>query len=319
MAEHLRRPTALVVGDVMNDIVVRPGGPLAPGGDRAATIRMRPGGSGANQAAWLAAEGVAVRFAGRVGAGDFDGHARLLAESGVDARLAVDRGLPTGAIVNISFGGERSFYTDRGANDALCGEDLPPALLDGVSHLHISGYSLFAAGPRAAVRSLMREAARRQIAISVDPASWTRLEEAGAAEFFQWTRGAAMLFPNEREAASLVGAHDVAAQLGGLLQHYRLVVLKRDEKPAIAATRDGKRCEASPPKVEIVDATGGGDAFLAGFLAAHLRGEPLQSCLAAAVLRGAAAVTIIGGRPPSNIATAHLLPSLGEGGREAAG
>ena len=60
----------LLVGDVMTDIVVRPEGPLARGSDRRATIRIGPGGSAANQAAGLAAFGVAVDFVARVGAAD---------------------------------------------------------------------------------------------------------------------------------------------------------------------------------------------------------------------------------------------------------
>ncbi len=63
----------LVIGDVMTDIIVRPEGPLAPGSDRRAAIVFEPGGSAANQAAWLAHFGVAVDFVARVGAADLAG------------------------------------------------------------------------------------------------------------------------------------------------------------------------------------------------------------------------------------------------------
>src|SRR4051812_23454411 len=116
----------------MTDIVVRPEGPVALGSDRRATIRTLPGGAGANQAAWLATEGISVVFAGRVGSPDHERQAQLLADCGVDARLAVDDELPTGALVTLlSPDGERSFLTDRGANLRLCRADLPGALLDG--------------------------------------------------------------------------------------------------------------------------------------------------------------------------------------------
>jgi len=55
----------LVVGDVMPDVIVRPHGPMVRGSDRAATIRNSPGGSGANQAAWIGHLGGRVAFAGR--------------------------------------------------------------------------------------------------------------------------------------------------------------------------------------------------------------------------------------------------------------
>ncbi len=160
-------PKALVVGDVMTDIVVRPEGPLAHRADTRATIRALPGGSGANQACWLDAEGVETRFAGRVGAADLERQAALLSASGVDARLAADDALPTGTLVTLLSpdAGERSFLTDRGANVALCRADLPHALLDGIDLLHVSGYALFEAGPRAAVRELLAEASRRNIPV----------------------------------------------------------------------------------------------------------------------------------------------------------
>ena len=63
-------PRILVIGDVMTDVIVRPEGPLARGSDRRASIAFKPGGSAANQAAWLASFGVEVDFVGRVGAAD---------------------------------------------------------------------------------------------------------------------------------------------------------------------------------------------------------------------------------------------------------
>ena len=66
------RRRVLVVGDVMTDVICAPDGPIEIGSDRRATIRSRPGGSGANQAVWLAAFGVAARLASRIGSADFD-------------------------------------------------------------------------------------------------------------------------------------------------------------------------------------------------------------------------------------------------------
>lgn len=62
--------TVVVVGDVMNDVVVRARGPVEVASDTDSEIRSSPGGSGANQAAWLATLGVAVIFYGRVGGAD---------------------------------------------------------------------------------------------------------------------------------------------------------------------------------------------------------------------------------------------------------
>ena len=114
------RPRILVIGDVMTDIIVRPEGPLARGSDRRASIAFLPGGSAANQAAWLASFGVGVDFVGRVGAADVQSETARLKAVGVTPWLAGDAERPTGRLIAlIDASGERSFLTDRGANDAL--------------------------------------------------------------------------------------------------------------------------------------------------------------------------------------------------------
>ena len=101
----------LVVGDVMTDIIVRPHAALARGSDTAATIRDRPGGSGANQAAWIAALGGSVAFFGRAGAADCAAQAAALRRHGVQAHLAADADLPTGRLVTLQ-PGERRLISD---------------------------------------------------------------------------------------------------------------------------------------------------------------------------------------------------------------
>jgi sugar/nucleoside kinase (ribokinase family) len=292
-------PRVLVVGDVMTDIVVRPEGPIAYGSDRRATIRMLPGGAGANQAAWLATEGVPVVFAGRVGRDDCERQAKLLAECGVEPCLAIDDELPTGMLVTLlSPGGERSFLTDRGANLRLCRVDLPDTLLDEVDLVHVSGYSLFAPGPRAAVLDLLAEVRRRGLPFTVDPASYSFLEDVGAGQFLDWTRGARICLPNADEAAVLAGTPELDEQLKRLTRTYTIVVVKRGAEGAAAAIAGrAERWSVAAPTVEVVDTSGAGDAFFGGFLAAYLRGEPIEACLRRGVAAGSYAVTTLGARP----------------------
>ena len=85
----MSEPGILVVGDVIDDTVVIPSGPIRPDTDTTSTIRRVAGGSAANTAAWLAALGADVSFVGAVGKADVARHAALL--PGVDAHLqAVD-------------------------------------------------------------------------------------------------------------------------------------------------------------------------------------------------------------------------------------
>jgi len=288
----------LVVGDVITDIICKPEGPLVKGSDRRASIVARGGGSGANQAVWLASFGLDVRFAGRVGAADAAGFAAAFAADGVEARLAGDPELPSGAIVTIlDPSGERSFLTDRGANAALCAADLPGSLLDGCAALVVSGYALFEAGPRAAVLALMAEARRRQVPVAVDPASVGFLEEVGPAHFLDWTRGAAIIFANEAEAQTLSGEAELEAQMRCLGRDFGRVVVKLGQSGAALGGATGVALRQPAQTVEAIDTTGAGDAFAAAFLAAELAGMVPGECLAQAVAAGSAAVQQLGGRP----------------------
>jgi sugar/nucleoside kinase (ribokinase family) len=293
--EARRRSSILVIGDVMMDVIVRPEGPVAAGSDRRASIAVRPGGSAANQAAWLASFRVSVDFVARVGSSDIERETTRLQAIGVTPHLIGDSAHETGRLVAlIDANGERSFLTDRGANEALEAGDIPDALIEGAALVHLSGYSFFASSPRAAVLDVMRRAGDRPV--SVDPASAEFLREAGADAFFAWTRGASILFPNAEEAAILAGSDDPETQCVRLAAHYPLVVVKRGAAGAEAA-EGPRRWRVKAPKIEAIDTTGAGDAFVAAFLAARLSGVDIQPALERAAAAGAGATTHVGGRP----------------------
>jgi len=288
-------PRILVIGDVMTDVIVRPEGPLARGSDRRAAITVQPGGSAANQAAWLASFGVKVDFVARVGAADVESETARFKAIGVTPYLVGDRTHETGRLIAlIDPDGERSFLTDRGANEALEARDIPDALIEGAALIHLSGYSFFAPSPRAAVLDVMRRA--RNKPVSVDPASAEFLREVGADKFLAWTKGASILFPNEEEAAILAGSDDREIQCVRLAAHYPLVVVKRGAAGAEAA-EGARRWRVNAPKIEAIDTTGAGDAFVAAFLAHRLSGAGIQPALERAAAAGAAASTSVGGRP----------------------
>ena len=98
----------------------------------------------------------------------------------------------------------------------------------------------------------------------------------GAANFLAWTRGATMLFPNSEEAATLAETDDPDAQAARLAAHYPLVVIKRGAA-GCEAIEGERRWRVAAPSVKAVDSTGAGDAFVAAFLAAKLRGAPIRS------------------------------------------
>ncbi|HKE80166.1 MAG TPA: PfkB family carbohydrate kinase [Solirubrobacteraceae bacterium] len=278
----------LVVGDVMDDVVVRPRGDVAADSDTPSDIESRPGGSGANVAAWLGHLGAPVRFAARVASADVARHAAALAACGVDARLQGDEDAPTGRVVVIAGRDTRAMFTDRGASARLT--ELSEALLHGITWLHVSGYQLFAPASRTAALALARVAAEHGIGRSVDPNSESFLRALGAGVFLDATDGFELCFANAEEADVLGGPE-------ALVRRYEVAAVKRGRAGAVLHRRDAPPLEVPGEAADAVDPTGAGDAFAAGFLAARLRGEDDAACARAAVRAAAAVVTRAGGRP----------------------
>jgi sugar/nucleoside kinase (ribokinase family) len=291
-------PRVIVIGDVMTDVIVIPEGPMVRGSDRRAQIRTRPGGSGANQAVWFGSMGTRVSFVARVGAADKPHLEAYFKGFHVDPVLIADPEKPSGMLVTIiDPDGERSFLTDRGANLDLSHSDMPVWLLDDTRLVVVSGYSLFAEHPRGAVQWMAGEAKRRHIPVAVDAASVGFIEEVGSASFLEWTAGFSTLFANADEATALSGSPEIETQFARLCPNYGRVVIKLGPAGAALGNAAGLRVSLPAPQVEVVDTTGAGDAFAAGFLGAELRGEPVEACLARGIEAGAAAVTKIGGQP----------------------
>ncbi|MDA0165399.1 sugar kinase [Solirubrobacter ginsenosidimutans] len=273
----------VVLGEVMLDVVAVHDAPLAIASDTPARIRLRPGGAGANTAAWLARAGVEVALVARVGDDDA-AKAALGAMDAVDLRVSVDASLPTGTcIVLVAPGGERTMLPDPGANTALSSDDLPEDLFVEGSILHVSGYSLMRPGSRPAALTAMDRARDAGMLISVDPASAALLIDDPA--FLHRARPVDLLLPNADELAALGG------DLPGVKEF--AVKLGRDG----ARWSDGARNVAVPAVrvEEVVDTTGAGDAFAAGFLSVWPGDRRLA--LEAGARLAAQAVAQEGGRP----------------------
>jgi sugar/nucleoside kinase (ribokinase family) len=293
----------LVCGDVINDILVETSAPLVEGQDNPAAITARPGGSAANQAAWMATLGLDVIFAGRAGAQDAEFHRQELARFGVASRLAADESVPTGSIVVlVGPDGERTMVTDRGANLRLRPSDVPAALLDGAALLHLTGYSFFGPAPRAVALGLLAQARLRGVPFTVDPGSAAFLAMLAPGEFLGWTRDAAVCFPNLDEAAVLAGTAagrqaDPATMAAVLTRYYQAVVVKLGAEGALAASAGAEPERVAARSAAVRDTTGAGDAFCAGFLAAWLTGSPMTAAVRAGAEAAAVAVSGLGGRP----------------------
>lgn len=269
----------LVVGDVVDDIGVRPLGTINAASDTESEIRMTPGGSAANVAAWLGHLGSYARFVGRAGADGVVRHVDALTAYGVDARITADPVLPTATIVlTLDDAADRTMYVDRAANRMLTTADLPADLWDEVEWLHLTGYSFFDEGVRPIVIALMAEARRRQIGISVDPSSLGFLEAAGRDKFIEWVADADLLFPNDDEQRFLKLEGGVVETLGA------------------NGARFGEHSVSAAP-ADVVDTTGAGDAFCAGFLSVWTKQRDPAKALAAGAQAAAQCVAVRGARP----------------------
>lgn len=288
----------LVVGDVINDVLVRPLTRITPDSDTRSQIVRRPGGSAANLACWLGSLGADVTFVGRVGRDDHALHTGHLTASGVKPRLAIDPEAETGTIVIIvDPDGRRTMLTDRAANLNLTADDIPDELLDAAGLLHIGGYSLFEPGVRASFLHLLDRARAQELPISIDPSSVAWLREIGAERFLEWTQGAALAFPNRDEALFLAGTDDPNAAAARLAEHYGMAVVTLDGDGAVLGRAGSAPLRIATDRIPAVDSTGAGDSFCAGFLDAWLRGADEVTAVGAGAALARTAVSRMGARP----------------------
>lgn len=285
-------------GDVIDDIVAKPYGPIRPDTDTAASIGFRPGGSAANTAAWLGSLGAPVDFVGIVGSDDHERHTALLEAVGVTSHLRAHPTLTTGTIVIIVDGAHRTMLTERGANSELDPSDVTDEVLAGAAVLHLTGHALLNSSGAAGLTALITRARTAGALVSVDPGSAGFIADYGVDRFVEAIAGTSLLFPSLEEGRILTGLvepSEVAAALG---RTFRWVVLTMGTDGAIIS-HDGDILPVQAMTVPIVDPTGAGDAFCAGFLDEWLRSGDLARSAGAAARVAARAVGIIGGRPPA--------------------
>jgi len=245
------------LGDVMLDVIVRLDEPLAPGGDVRAATQVGAGGQAANVAAWAVSLGAEARCIAKRG-DDATGElvARELAARGVELVGPVVAGA-TGVVVSIvGADGERSLASDRGVAPSLEPSELDAGWLD-CDVVHVSGYALLREPVSDAALLAATIARDRGARVSVDVAAWTEIRAFGPVRFRELIDVVApdVLFATEAEWEMLGGAY-LSAPTG---------VIKRGPRGVTIVTEDA-RLDLSPIDAEVVDTTGAGDAFAAGFL-----------------------------------------------------
>ena len=291
MPEALR---VLVVGDVIDDVIVVPHGPIRSDTDTVSDIRFSAGGSAGNTASWLGHTGTPATFVGMVGHADVARHSAEFEQYGVEPRLQSHPSLPTGAIIVLVDGERRSMLTERGANDSI---DLSAIEVEGYAALHLTGYSLFKIMDESAVVALIARARAAGLEVCVDPGSAGFLLDYGVERFLTAVAGATILVPNLEEGQVLTGLTDPAEVTAALTARFPLVALTLDRSGSLVQ-RAGSSAVAVPAvETTIVDPTGAGDAFTAGFLGELLASGDEVAAASAGARLASLAVSSLGARP----------------------
>jgi ribokinase len=243
------------LGDLLLDVIVRIDGPIAEDTDTYGRTRVTPGGQAANVAAWVAVLGESARFIGKR-AGDPAGRmlADQLARRGVElVGPQVEAG--TGTVVSLVRGdGRRTMLTDRGVAPELRADELEDGWLV-CERLHLPAYSLTRSPIADAALAAVRRARADGAEVSVDLSATSAIRELGLDPFRTLLADLRpeVVFANEAEQ-ELIGDLDAP-----------VVAVKRGARGCLIR-RDGVTEELAARPTDVVDTTGAGDAFAAGFL-----------------------------------------------------
>ena len=267
------------------------------GSDTTSRISTNGGGAAGNVAAWLTRTSAKSTIVSHVG--DDPAGAALVAEFdalGVAHKDLVISGQPSGVVVVlVDSSGERTMFPDKGANSTLKLTDLPP--LDNCQAVYISGYALLNPLSRPAVLAMAERIRTDSIPIYFDPASVGAMKDVSDKEIHQWFSMMNVLLLNEEESIFLTGLIDIERALDYLLEFSEVVVIKRGSLGAIAKARGYDSISVPAISATVVDTTGAGDSFAAGFIATYAEKHDLTAAMTAGSELAAQCVAIVGGRP----------------------
>lgn len=290
----------LCIGDVMLDVVVRINTEVNYGSDTPAKISTHGGGAAANVASWLAFSNHEVQLVSRVG--DDPAGTAVMAELdklGVQHGNIVIQGAQTGVVaVLVDKTGERTMFPESGANSGLNLSDLPA--LENVSAVYLSGYSLLNPASTTGVVAMVNAITSANIPIIFDPASVGTMNHVGLASVKNILPRMDIVILNEEEAFYLTGRSDIQLALKELNELVPIVVIKRGSQGAIAIKRDLDSLEVLAKSANVIDTTGAGDAFAAGFIGSWIEKSDLLAAMGSAIDLATQCVAIIGARPPVN-------------------
>ena len=268
--------------------------------------RETSGGSAANTMAGVAALGGRAGFVGQVASDQlgeiFIHDIRALGVEFVTPPRS--GGAPTGrCLILVTPDAQRTMNTFRGAAHELSAEALDPEQIKGAAILYLEAYLWRSAGPRAAMEQAMAIAhqAGRKVAFTLSDIACIKphrpemmaMLEAGAID---------LLFANENEICELAGVADRGAAIAAVQDKVARLVVTCGSDGALAIER-GRRVSVPIARLGtgVVDTTGAGDLFAAGFLVGQAQGRSLEDSLRIGSIAAAEVISHFGARPEADL------------------
>ena len=263
------------------------------------------GGSAGNTAAGVAALGGKAGFIGQVAPdqlGEFYIHD--LRSAGVEfITPAADYGVPTArSMVLVTPDAHRTMNTFLGAAQLLPPEALDEAQIEEAAILYLEGYLWDPEVPRYAMIKAIDIARRagRKVAFTLSDTFCIDRHRDG---FNQLIDGGKIdiLFANEAEIEALAGVPHFETAVRATAARVPLLVVTRSEKGAIAMAGAERAEVSAEPVAQVVDTTGAGDLFAAGFLAGRTQGRSLEDSLRIGAIAAAEVISHYGARPEADL------------------
>lgn len=273
--------------------------------DAIGTAREISGGSAANSMAGAAALGLRTAFVGQV-ANDQLGaiFAHDMRSLGVRFETpAIEGPPPTGVcLILVTPDAQRTMSTCPGASYELTSAALDPDLIRSASVTFLEGYLWGPQKPRSAMleaAGIARSAGRRvaftlseSLCIEGRRKAMLGMIEGGLVD---------ILFGNEHEMKHLTGCNALEECIEALSPKVGTLIITRGASGAIGCDGGEHADVPAVPVAQIVDTTGAGDLFAAGFLAGRLRGRSLKACLEAGTIAAAEIISHFGARPEASL------------------
>ena len=270
-----------------------------------AAVRI-PGGCAGNTASGVASLGGRAAFIGKVAADELgDAYGHDMRGAGIHfATPALAGGAPTArSIILITPDGERTMNTYLGACQELGPDDVDPATVEAAAITYLEGYLWDPPAAKEAFRRAagIARAAGRRVAITLSDSFCV---DRWRPEFLSLIRTGTVdtLFANEHELKALYETSDLDAAVAAVRADAALAVVTLGAAGSMVVTRDESRQVRAHPVAGVVDLTGAGDLFAAGFLTGLARDLPLADCARLGGIAAAECIGHVGPRPQASLA-----------------